>query len=100
MFYNVSDFSSEALEKLLGKVVPPDPAVPVIRRLVTGDPASEIPRVAKEEKVDLIVMGTHGRTGLLRMLMGSVAELVVRRAPCAVLTVRQPETAPTTAQKS
>ena len=57
-----------------------------------GDPASEIPRVAKEENVDLIVMGTHGRTGLLRMLMGSVAELVVRRAHCAVLTVRQPET--------
>jgi nucleotide-binding universal stress UspA family protein len=99
MFYNVSDFSSEALEKLLDKVEPPDPAVPIVRRLVTGDPASEIPRVAKEESVDLIVMGTHGRTGLLRMLMGSVAELVVRRAPCAVLTVRQPEAAVASGQK-
>ena len=101
MFYSVSDFSTESLQKLLDKVTPPDPAVPVVRRLVTGDPASEIPRVAKEENVDLIVMGTHGRTGLLRMLMGSVAELVVRRAPCAVLTVRQPEAAATTtAQQS
>jgi universal stress protein A len=98
MFYAVSDFSTESLQKLLDNIVLPDPAVQVVRRLVTGDPASEIPRVAKEENVDLIVMGTHGRTGLLRMLMGSVAELVVRRAPCAVLTVRQPEAATTTAQ--
>jgi nucleotide-binding universal stress UspA family protein len=91
LFYGVSDFSTESLQKLLNKIVPPDPAVPVVRRLVMGDPATEIPRVAKEENVDLIVMGTHGRTGLKRLLMGSVAELVVRRAPCAVLTVRQPE---------
>jgi nucleotide-binding universal stress UspA family protein len=92
LFYGVSDFSTESLQKMLDSVVPPDPTVPVVRRLVMGDPAAEIPRVAKEENVDLIVMGTHGRTGLLRLLMGSVAELVVRRAPCAVLTVRQPET--------
>lgn len=91
LFYGVSDFSSESLRKLLDRVVPPDPSVPVVHRLVIGDPATEIPRVAREENVDLIVMGTHGRTGLLRLLMGSVAELVVRRAPCAVLTVRQPE---------
>jgi nucleotide-binding universal stress UspA family protein len=91
LFYGVGEFSTEALQKMLDKVVPPHPAVQVVRRLVIGDPASEIPRVAKEENVDLIVMGTHGRTGLLRLLMGSVAELVVRRAHCAVLTVRQPE---------
>jgi nucleotide-binding universal stress UspA family protein len=96
LFYGVADFSTEALQKILDKIVPPDPSVPVIRRLVMGDPATEIPRVAKEENVDLIVMGTHGRTGLLRLLMGSVAELVVRRAHCAVLTVRQPETDATT----
>jgi nucleotide-binding universal stress UspA family protein len=94
MFYSVGEINTDALQAMLDKVVPHDPAVRVERRLVIGDPASEIPRIAKEENVDLIVMGTHGRTGLLRLLMGSVAELVVRRAHCAVLTVRQPESTP------
>jgi hypothetical protein len=46
--------------------------------------------VAAESKADLIVMATHGRTGLGRLLMGSVAEQVVRQAPCPVVTVRLP----------
>ena len=50
----------------------------------------EIVRLAEEEDVDMIVMGTHGRRGLTRMLMGSVAEAVVRRASCPVLTIKQP----------
>ena len=54
-----------------------------------GDAAAEILRVAREERADLIVMGTHGRTGLGRLLMGSVAEQVLRRAPCPVLTVKK-----------
>ena len=53
-----------------------------------GVPFSEIVRTAREEDFDLIVMGTHGRTGLKHALLGSVAEKVVRKAPCAVLTVR------------
>lgn len=53
-----------------------------------GLPADEIVRYAAEAGVDLIVQGTHGRTGLAHVLLGSVAEKVVRRAPCAVLTVR------------
>ena len=44
--------------------------------------------MAREEKVDLIVMGTHGRTGVRHLLLGSVAEAVSRRAPCPVFTVR------------
>jgi nucleotide-binding universal stress UspA family protein len=52
---------------------------------------AEIVRAARERNVDLIVMGTHGRTGLKHALLGSVAEKVVRKAPCAVLTVRDPE---------
>jgi nucleotide-binding universal stress UspA family protein len=52
-------------------------------------PVSEILRYAEEESVDLIVMGTHGRGFLAHALIGSVAERVVRRAPCPVLTVRQ-----------
>ena len=54
-----------------------------------GDPAAEIVRIAEEEKPEMIVMGTHGRTGLTRLLMGSVAEAIVRRSPCPVLTYRE-----------
>ncbi len=56
-------------------------------RVVTGDPATEIVRIAKEEKIDLIVMPTHGRAGLSHVLFGSVAEKVVRHAECPVLTL-------------
>jgi nucleotide-binding universal stress UspA family protein len=55
-----------------------------------GDAAAEILALAEECGCDVIVMGTHGRTGLGRLLMGSVAEHVVRKAPCAVLTVKAP----------
>lgn len=68
----------------------PDGCVEVERRLEIGAPAAEILRVATEIPVDLIVMGTHGRTGLSRLLMGSVAEKVMRRATCPVLTVKSP----------
>ena len=60
-------------------------------RLVRGEPAQQILRLAEEENVDLIVMGTHGRTGLVRALMGSVAEQVVRNATCPVVTVKVPK---------
>jgi nucleotide-binding universal stress UspA family protein len=56
-----------------------------------GVPFTEIIRAAREKDVDLIVMGTHGHTGIVHMLLGSVAEKVVRKAPCPVLTVRHPE---------
>ena len=56
-----------------------------------GSPFVEIVRYAKGEEVDLIVMGTHGRGPIAHLLMGSVAEKVVRKAPCPVLTVRHPE---------
>ncbi len=56
--------------------------------VAAGLPADIIVRVAHERGADLIVMGTHGRTGLPHMLLGSVAEKVVRLPPCPVLTVR------------
>jgi nucleotide-binding universal stress UspA family protein len=56
-----------------------------------GAPDVEILRYAKEREIDLIVMGTHGHSGIAHMLMGGVAEKVVRKAPCPVLTVRHPE---------
>lgn len=57
-------------------------------KVVDGKPAEEILRVAHEEAVDLIIMGTHGRTGLPHLLLGSTAEAVVRGAPCPVFTVK------------
>src|SRR5919199_1249689 len=56
-----------------------------------GTPFAEIIRFAREKEIDLIVMGTHGRSGLAHVLLGSVTEKVVRKAPCPVLTVRHPE---------
>jgi universal stress protein A len=59
--------------------------------VLKGTPYEEISRFAEENKIDLIVIGTHGRRGLDRMLFGSTAEQVVRHAPCPVLTVRLPK---------
>jgi len=56
-----------------------------------GSPFYEVVRFAEEQEIDLIIMGTHGRAGLVHVLLGSVAEKVVRKAPCPVLTVRHPE---------
>jgi universal stress protein A len=77
-----------ALERQLLEVRPKDESVPVEHRLVLGTPAAEIIRIAGDVHAGLIVMGTHGRTGLSRVLMGSVAEEVVRKAPCSVLVAR------------
>jgi nucleotide-binding universal stress UspA family protein len=74
---------------MLEDVKPTDPSVPFAHRLTIGDPAGEIVRIAGEEKAEMVVMGTHGRTGMTRLLMGSVAEGVVRRAPCPVLVYRE-----------
>lgn len=67
---------------------PPGPAVPFETRVASGRPASEILTTAATEEVDLIVLATHGLTGLRNLLFGSTAEEVVRRAGCPVFTVR------------
>jgi nucleotide-binding universal stress UspA family protein len=77
------------LQRQLVQLPVPD-GVRVERRFEEGDVADQILRVATETPADLIVMGTHGRTGLGRLLMGNVAERVVRRATCPVLTVKTP----------
>jgi nucleotide-binding universal stress UspA family protein len=74
----------------LDHLQPPDPSTHIERLLKDGDAATEILRTSKEISSDLIVMGTHGRTGLSRLLMGSVAEAVSRKAHCPVLTVKHP----------
>jgi nucleotide-binding universal stress UspA family protein len=81
----------EELGDELSQMAVPDQQVQIERRLEEGDPVTQILRVARESSCDLIVMGTHGRTGLGRLLMGSVAEQVMRKAPCPVLTVKMPQ---------
>lgn len=81
---------TEELRARLAKVLPKDPKIPIEHCLLHGDPADCIVKLAEDEKVDFIVMGTHGRRGLTRILMGSVAELVVRWAKCPVVTVKSP----------
>ncbi len=80
----------EQLRKQLVQMLAEEAGVEMDYRLVDGDAATEILRAAEESKCDLIVMGTHGRTGLHRLLMGSVAEQVLRAASCPVLTVKAP----------
>jgi nucleotide-binding universal stress UspA family protein len=80
---------AELLDQLR-ELRPPDESIPVEHLLSDGNPAEEIIHIADDRHCDLIVMGTHGRTGLSRLLMGSVAEEVVRKAPCPVLTLKSP----------
>lgn len=80
----------DGMQERLQQLTSLDPKVHLEHRLAQGDASSEILRAAMELQCDLIVMGTHGRTGLGRLLMGSVAEQVLRRAPCPVLTVKTP----------
>jgi universal stress protein A len=88
MYYGLPEPDLGALKKMLAAVVPDDPKVRYEHRLLFGSPAEELVGLAQREKADLIVMSTHGRTGLKRLLMGSVAEVVVRKAPCPVLSFR------------
>lgn len=72
----------------LEQIRPVDPGIKVDHILLEGEPASEIVNYAGQGKYDLIVMGTHGRTGVERAVLGSVAEKVLRDASCSVLVVK------------
>ena len=89
--------SPEDLQRLEA-VVPDDANTPFEHRLIcplslseNTNPADEIVKLAKQEDVYAIVIGTHGRTGLSRLLAGSVAESVMRQAPCPVVTIKKPD---------
>lgn len=75
------------LQELLARELPGARAIPELRE---GHPVEEITAVARKCGADLIVIATHGRSGLQHVLLGSVAERVVRQAPCPVLVVRKP----------
>lgn len=75
--------------RALERIRPAHPGVVCRHHLLVGDPAEEIVQLVIEHQVDLIVIGTHGRTGLSRWILGSVAENILRRSPCPVLTCKQ-----------
>jgi nucleotide-binding universal stress UspA family protein len=87
------ELEAAARKRLDEKLIDNDPdkpqTTPVV--LTSSTAAYAIVQYAKDERMDLIVMGTHGRGPLAHLLMGSVAERVVRTAPCPVLTVHHPE---------
>ena len=85
--------ATQEAQHLMGDLVAKaaDARVTITPRIRQGVEFREIIAAAREEGADLIVMGTHGRTGLAHALIGSVAEKVVRKAPCPVLTVRHPK---------
>jgi nucleotide-binding universal stress UspA family protein len=83
----VVEGARQELEAFL-QSVPAHDRARISERLVTGVPYEAILEVAKDGGHDLLVMSTHGRSGAKRVLMGSVAERLLRRAPCPVLTVR------------
>ncbi|KAA0141444.1 universal stress protein [Gimesia chilikensis] len=86
---DMQSLAEKQLEEMPG--LPGSEDLNVVRKVCVGPAFLEIIRYAKEQEIDLIVIGTHGRTGLKHMLLGSVAEKVVRKAPCPVLTVSHPE---------
>ena len=90
---NVVDDRQRKLKDQYEMVVPRDikASLKVEQMTRIGVPFLEIVKVAKEKEVDLIVMGTHGRTGLAHVLIGSVAEKVVHHAHCGVLTIKHPQ---------
>jgi universal stress protein A len=82
-------FSQNALKEVVAQKV--SPQVRPLTAVVIGDAAQEIIRMAEQEQVDLIVIATHGQSGWRHFVFGSVAEKVVRLAPCPVLTIRAPQ---------
>jgi nucleotide-binding universal stress UspA family protein len=90
---NVVDDRQKKLKDQYEMVVPRDikASLKVEQMTRIGVPFLEIVKMAKEKEVDLIVMGTHGRTGLAHVLIGSVAEKVVHHAHCGVLTIKHPQ---------
>ena len=84
----VAEPEAAAVKQLDGLTIASADNLQVNRKVVQGRPFVEIVRYAKDNEIDMIVIGTHGRFPIAHMLLGSVAEKVVRKAPCPVLVVR------------
>jgi len=89
-YYGMMEPQTDKLKELLHEIKPTDPEVPYKHILGNGEPTQEINRIAEENQADLIVMATHGRRGLSRVVLGSVAEAVLRNASCPVLMCKSP----------
>ncbi len=87
-YYGLPEPDTEAVKQMLAKVKPTDPAVAYEHRLLMGEPAESIVELAQREHADLIILGSHGRTGLARLLLGSVTEAIMRRAACPVMVIK------------
>ena len=81
--------AKKELKRFLREKSPPD--TPLVTKVLRGRAFVEIIRYAREKGMDLIVVGTHGWSALRQVLVGSVADKVVRKSPCAVLSVRHPD---------
>jgi nucleotide-binding universal stress UspA family protein len=80
----------DVVKDRMRQLLPPDYTGRVEYEVRTGEAATEVVDLTRQRHADLIVLGTHGRSGVLRLLLGSVAEAVLRKAPCPVLTVKRP----------
>ena len=87
----IDQVRNESLKNLEAFIAKNLPGVPVKKAFVEGRPFIEIDRYARDNNIDLMVIATHGRTGLTHALFGSVAEKVIRKAPCPVLVVKRDE---------
>ena len=87
-FFDAENEEKRLLKKLEETFVPSDPEVDASYVVEFGTPTEGIVNYANNNDIDLVVLGTHGRTGLLRVVMGSVAEAVVRKTDCPVLAIK------------
>jgi nucleotide-binding universal stress UspA family protein len=90
IYESLWDERRQEVRDRLAKIVPPAPDVKYEYRCLMGSPTYEILKFAERQRIDLIVIGSHGRTGVFRLVTGSVAEGVMRGAKCPVLVVKRP----------
>lgn len=90
LYYGPPEPDRAAQEKMLQAIRPKSADPDIEHRFLSGTPAEGIVGAAAETGAELIVMSSHGRTGLSRLLLGSVAEVVVRKSPCPVLILKNP----------
>ncbi len=90
LYVEFEENAAKRLEEMVGTMVPRD--VRCDTYILHGVPFHEIIRFAHQERIDLIIIGTRGRTGIKHVLFGHTAEKVVKKSPCPVLSVRHPDT--------
>jgi len=88
-FADIEQSRLQEMQEFIERVIT-DPSIKIEKSIKRGRPFIEIIKTAREEEIDLIVIATHGRSGFEHVLFGSVAEKVVRKSPCPVLSIRMP----------